>query len=417
MIERIHFIRLATVLTAASAALLAVAPSIVEAVPTVPALERPAASSSRIGAQLAELKGSDTVAGDGFGSAVALVGTTTVVGSPDHGNGRAYVYTKTSSGWRQTAELKASDGHEGDQFGYSVAASSTTIVVGSPGYSDYANQQFGGRAYVFTKTSSGWKQTAELYGDDTNSVFDQFGSSVAIAGTTAVVGDPGHASYAGRVYVFSKTPVGWRQTAELSGSDTAVGSSFLRPKFGYAVAASSTVILVGAWGPTKYNYAGRVYVFTKPSGTWKQTAELKGADTVAGDQFGWSVSLSGSTALIGAVYHAGRAGRAYLFLQKTSSWTQAKELKGTDTVAGNQFGCAVSVYGTTAVVGASNKGGGRVYFFANTTSGWKQVSEVKGSDTVAGDGFGLAVATSGTYTVVGAPGHARNAGRAYVLTG
>ena len=62
-----------------------------------------------------------------------------------------------------------------------------------------------GRAYVFAKTGAGWKQTAELRGSDTVAN-DLFGDSVAISGTTVVVGSPGKAKlpgYPGRAYVFA----------------------------------------------------------------------------------------------------------------------------------------------------------------------------------------------------------------------
>ena len=110
--------------------------------------------------------------------------------------GRAYVFTKTAAGWKQAAELKGSDTVAGDYFGGSVAISGTTIVVGAPVITKEA-----GRAYVFTKTASGWKQAAELKGSDTVAG-DDFGDSVAISGTTAVVGADGHAKAAGRAYVF-----------------------------------------------------------------------------------------------------------------------------------------------------------------------------------------------------------------------
>ena len=44
-----------------------------------------------------------------------------------------------------------------------------------------------------------------------------------------------------------------------------------------------------------------------------QLAELKGSDTVANDDFGYSVAISGTTAIVGAWGHASGAGRAYVF--------------------------------------------------------------------------------------------------------
>ena len=232
---------------------------------------------------------------------------------------------------------------------------------------------------------------------------DDFGDSVAISGTTAIVGAD-EAAYrdAGRAYVFAKTASGWEQTAELKGSDT-VG----KDQFGWSVAISGTTAIVGALNHA--NGAGRAYVFTKTAGVWKQTAELKGSDTVAYDSFGWSVAVSGTMAVVGANTQVG-GGRAYVFTKRAAVWKQTAELKGSDTVAFDDFGGSVAISGTTAVVGESDK----AYVFIRTATGWKQAAELKGSDTVVGDEFGFSVAISGTTAIVGALGHA-GGGRAYVF--
>jgi hypothetical protein len=210
--------------------------------------------------------------------------------------------------------------------------------------------------------------------------------------------------------VFTKTAAGWKQAAELEGSDTVAGN-----QFGDAVAISGTTAVVGALRHAMY--AGRAYVFTETAGRWKQAAELKGSDTVASDFFGVSVAISGTTAVVGAPYHEGDAGRAYVFTKTAAGvWKQTAELKGSDTVANDWFGISVAVSGTTAVAGAAVIGW--AYVFTKTAAGWKQAAELKGSDTVHGttrDYFGISVAVSGTTAVVGAPGHGNNAGRAYVF--
>ena len=106
-----------------------------------------------VGTRLAELKGSDTTPGDYFGSSLAISGGTLVVGVFDQANnaGRAYVFKTTAVGWKQVAELKGSDTVAGDNFGSSVAISGRTIVVGSSSHA-----QSPGSAYVFAQTASGW---------------------------------------------------------------------------------------------------------------------------------------------------------------------------------------------------------------------------------------------------------------------
>jgi hypothetical protein len=302
-----------------------------------------------IGTQLAILKGSDTVAGDYFGFRVAISGTTAIVGAFGHASiaGRAYVFTKTATGWKQVAELEGSDTAALDDFGSSVAISGTTAVVGADGY--------GNRAYVFTKTATGWKQVAELEGSDT-AALDDFGISVAISGTTAVVGADG---YGNRAYVFTKTATGWKQVAELEGSDTAALDDF-----GISVAISGTTAVVGADGYG--NSAGRAYVFTKTATGWRQTAELKGSDTASLNGFGVSVAISGTTAVVSATTdgHASVIGRAYLFTKTATGWRQTAELKASHTGLW-KFVDSVAISGTTVMVGAPSDANlaGRAYVF------------------------------------------------------
>ncbi len=179
-------------------------------------------------------------------------------------------------------------------------------------------------------------------------------------------------------------------------------------KFGYSVAISGTTAVVGA--PAAAAGAGRAYLFTRTAKGWKQVAELKGSDTVANDAFGSSVAVSGTTAVLGAPRHGARlAGAAYLFTQTAKGWKQVAELKGSD--AGVDFGWSLAISGTVAVVGAV----GWAYVFARTAKGWNQVAALKGSDSVVNDYFGCSVAVSGTTAVVGAALHAKDAGRAYVF--
>jgi hypothetical protein len=380
-------------------------PFLVSSTSAVAASPRAAPS---IGKQLAELKGSDTLTGDAVGVSVAISGTTALVGAPGSAKdaGRAYVFTETAAHWNEVAELKGSDTVASDFFGYSVAISGTTAVVSAPGFAKNA-----GRAYIFARTATGWKQAAELKGSDTVAG-DYFGDSLAISGATTFVGADGHAKSAGRAYVFTNVATGWEQVAELKGSDTVAGDGF-----GYAVAISGTTVIVGA--PDHAKDAGRAYVFTDATAGWKQAAELKGSDTVAKNGFGVSVAISGMTAIAGAPGFSKAAGRAYVFAKTGGVWTQARELKGLDTVASDDFGYTVAISNATAVAGAPgfSKAAGRAYVFTNTATGWKQAAKLKGSDTVAADYFGYSVAISGTTAIVGADGHAKSAGRAYLFDG
>jgi nucleoside-specific outer membrane channel protein Tsx len=93
-------------------------------------------------------------------------------------------------------------------------------------------------------------------------------------------------------------------------------------------------------------------VFTESATGWKQVAELTGSDTVSGDGFGVSVAVSGAIVVIGASGYSKNAGRAYVFIEAATGWKQVAELKASDTVAEEVFGSSVAVSGTTAITGA-----------------------------------------------------------------
>jgi hypothetical protein len=113
-----------------------------------PSKPSPIAVSNRkpVGTQLAVMKASDGVAGSCFGAAVAVSGDKAVVGAPCHGPyGRAYVFARTATGWKQVAELKP-PGTPGSCFGSAVAVSGSTVVVNDACYSGDT-----GLVYVFTR--------------------------------------------------------------------------------------------------------------------------------------------------------------------------------------------------------------------------------------------------------------------------
>lgn len=377
------------------------------------------ASTSGLGTakQLAVLKASGIGPGAGFGYSVAISGTTAVVGDV----GRAFVFTKSGSTWKQVATLNGFGANyrlygSGDCFGNSVAIAGATIVVGAPCYSDGS-----GRAYVFTKSAGGWAQVAELKGSDT-APGDYFGFSVDVSRTTIVAGAAFNPNRAGRAYVFTKSAAGWQQTAELTGSDPALAPGYC---FAESVAISGATVIVGAPGAgCNAGNAGRAYVFTNSPAGWRQTGELSASDTVAGDAFGFSVAISGRTVLVGAYGHGRTAGRAYVFTKSASGWRQTGELSGSDTVAGEWFGSSVAISGTTAVVGAfsdppsanqSLTGLGRAYVFTRTAGTWAQVGELRHFAFAYSEGVSGLVAISGTTALIAADGADSSEGRAYVF--
>ena len=120
---------------------------------------------------------------------------------------------------RQVAKLTASDGATGDMFGWSVAISGTTAIVGASRDDDRG--KYSGSAYVFEKSGNMWSQVAKLTASD-GAAEDWFGWSVAISGTTAIVGaygDDDRGENSGSAYVFDVSGSADKETKFAAGGN------------------------------------------------------------------------------------------------------------------------------------------------------------------------------------------------------
>jgi FG-GAP repeat protein len=284
--------------------------------------------------------------GDQFGASVAISGDTVVVGAYAEDNaatgvnssvmnftvpqaGAAYVFVRSGTTWSQQAYLKASDTSTEARFGKSVAIFADTAVVGAAAAGpEPCCQHRPGAAYVFARSGTTWSQQARLTGSNAEDG-DSFGSSVAVSGhnvlaaDTVVVGAISEDSAAtgvngnqadnsaldsGAAYVFGLSAGVWSQQAYLKASNTDAGDNF-----GQSVAVSGDAVVVGA--PVEKSaamgvngiqtdntatYAGAAYAFGRGGGIWSQQAYLKASNTEANDTFGWSVTIDGDTAVVGA---------------------------------------------------------------------------------------------------------------------
>jgi hypothetical protein len=240
-----------------------------------------------------------------------------------------------------------------------------------------------------------------------------FGSSVAIDGDTAVVGADGDNGGKGAAYVYVRLGSTWSLQAQLAASDGASGD-----QFGYSVAVSGNLALVGAGN--KASGRGYLYSFTRSGTSWTQQAEVTSADGAADDCFGCALALSGTTALVGAPQRLGGTGGAYV-LSLSGTWQLQREFVGTSS--GDAFGVSVALTpdAATAVVGAygvsSQAGAAYVFTRAGTwTAAPSQVVLTAGGGQ-AGDHFGYSVGASSGTVLVGAYDQSAARGAAYVFTG
>lgn len=195
--------------------------------------------------QLLAADGSD---GDWFGARVALAGDTAVIGAPNDStdsqlwHGSVYVFERSGDVWTQRDKLTAHDAQAGALFGSAVAISSSTAVIGAYGLSLAGALQ--GSAYVFTLDGTVWAEQQKLAADD-GEVSDCFGYTVGVSGDVVLVGAPHLAIYArfgvGAAYVFSRADARWGLAQRVAGRDGAEGDVF-----GGSVAIDGTTTLIGS---------------------------------------------------------------------------------------------------------------------------------------------------------------------------
>ena len=280
---------------------------------------------------------------DAFGSAVSLSGNRALIGAPsDDGTvrpGAAFVFVFDGTSWTEEAKLTASDGFSNDYFGFSVSLQGNRALIGT----------LTNAAYIYTRTAGTWDQEVKLSRPGSSS---GFGTSVSLSGKMALIGSlVGSNGFTGSAFIYTYDGSNWLETAELK-----AGGGELEDFFGAAVALSGNRALVGA--PEENSSQGSAYVYQFDGTKWIFQVQLFASDGTASDHFGFSVSLAGNRALIGAVEDDSFTGSAYLYAFDGTSWTEQLKLVASDGAPQAYFGTSVALSGQLALVGAQNANGG-----------------------------------------------------------
>ncbi|MCC6213656.1 MAG: hypothetical protein IT376_02220 [Polyangiaceae bacterium] len=351
-----------------------------------------------------QLFAADAQTGDFFGSAVALENNVLVVGAAyedDKGNdaGAAYVFVRSGTTWAQQQKLVAADGSGDDKFGRSVALIGTTALVGAPGDANAGS----GSGYVFVRAGTSWTQQQKLASSSGG-----LGTSAALLADLAILGAPSGDglgapnSSSGDARVFARSGTAWTEQATLGPSDTARGD-----RLGTAVGATSTLAVAGAPADTpRGRDSGSVVGFRLSGGLWVVEPKLTPTDGAADDFFGGAVDLDGSTLLVGAAGHdaaAAASGAAYVFTRSGTGWAQQQKLLRPSATGGEGFGTRVALSGTTLAVSDTVWFGSQAFVYARSGTAWSLQGQLpKATYNIQGlalDGATLALGTDYATTV------------------
>jgi len=298
----------------------------------------------------------DGVAGDRFGTAVAISGDTLVVGAPRVadiavGAGAVYVFERDNGAWSFVDKLLPTAVMGGDRLGLAVAIDGDTLVGGAP-FHDLQGID-SGAAFVFQRNSSAWTEATMLFAPD-GETDDEFGLSLAVSGDRIVVGAPlddRNGTAAGAIHFFEHNGQQWLHEDTIRLLQGTSGH-----EFGRCVEIDGDVTVVGAPGDnTAGPETGAAYVYSRSGGVWSQTLKLQPGGLAANDQFGRSVSVAGDVLLVGA---PGRdldgvdAGSTDRYEYIDGAWQSQGTLTPVQLSSGDRFGWAVAMHADVAVVSA-----------------------------------------------------------------
>ncbi|MBO9663302.1 FG-GAP repeat protein [Dokdonella sp.] len=332
-----------------------------------------------------------------FGESVALSGDTALVGTNDTHTGRSavYVFTRSNGSWVETQKLFAADGAPGDnaRFGASLAVDGTTAVIGADG-AKVGSKPEQGAAYVFRKNGASWVQVAKLVAAD-GQTNDNFGNSVALSGNQVLVG--AHKAHVngnarGAAYLFEGSNDVWTQTQKIKGVDTRDNDAF-----GYRVGFSDTGIVVSAQLGGA-DFPGALYFFWNNEGTWIQRQKLVG-ETYS--MFGSSLAVHGNRLVVGAPA-LDAEGVVYVYAELDGFWSRTHTIRSPEGEVFANFGYSLGMTGDSFVAGANaaavngQSWAGAGYVFTESNGDWRYVQKLVASDAGSNDSLGASAAIDGT---------------------
>jgi hypothetical protein len=254
---------------------------------------------------------------EAFGSALALDGTTLLVGarSANGSLGEAYVYVRNDIMWLPQATLTSGNATPFQQFGNRVAIHGDVAAVIASGL---------GEAYVFRRTGTIWSAGVKL---------SQPGRAVAVRHSHVLLGDStaptGGISAGGAAYVFVPQGTSWSEATRLNSAtpETQDGFGATVVLFGETTSLTAAIGVPQddnpCCGGSEREDAGSVYIFTGNGSNWAQQARLFGVEERVGDAFGSALAADGSSLAIGAPFNDVRVvdeGSVSLRVRTGASW-------------------------------------------------------------------------------------------------
>ena len=355
-----------------------------------------------------------TAVGDKFGFSVGASSTQVIAGAVSedtvstNSSGKAYIFNASTGVLVHTLDNPSP--FNSDQFGNTSDISDTYAIVGAPS----GQGGIDGEAFIFNASTGALLWTLANPNLYDTAPQDEFGESIAISDSYAVVGAPEEKSGigsngSGAVYIFN--PV----TGALLWSIPNPSATSADDKFGFSVGVTDTHVIVGApqHEDAPDSNEGIAYIYTASTGALLHTlSDPNPYGTVDNDRFGQDVGISDNYAIVGASGEADAggtySGKAYIFNVSTGALLHTLDNPNHHgTSVSDQFGKKVDITDTYAVVSALQETGtvgvsvGIAYIFDVATG--NLLSTLENPNPTVLDQFGESVAIADGYAVIGTP--------------
>ncbi len=284
-----------------------------------------------------------------------------------------------------------------------------------------------GAAYIFHKNAitGVWQQQQILF-PVAGQVADEFGNAVIIQGNSVFISAPKNdenGTNSGAVYVFdfnASTQL-WEESQKLMASN---GNN--NDEFGTSLSVSDDFLFIGAAkNDTLGNNSGLVYIFRYniPTQTWKEYQRIAPSDGGIADEFGWTLSVDGDKAVIGAPVNSSDGACYFYAYMSPGTWMQMQKIEASDGYSGDKFGCSVGLSDNNLIVGAykedaNGASSGAAYRYSFSMGSFSNEQKILASDGSEGDEFGGSVAMYDETLLIGAAKNddlGNSSGSAYLI--
>lgn len=345
----------------------------------------------------------DGASGDNFGIAVAVEGTTAVIGAYGDsiaapgatfgiGEGSAYVFERSGSGWVQSQKLVPQPtGEDGDNFGVAIAMADSFLAVGAQRRRVDQVPEVGS-VFIYGRSTQGYL-LRQLITPPVVAADQRFGAALALWQDRLAVGAP--QAGAGRVDLYRRDGNGQYQ---FEGSLTPTDGSGAA-RFGAALAIADGVLLIGA---PEADGAGAVFRSELGGGGWTVAARLPLSATI-GAELGAAIAVDRGLALIGSPGANVGVGEVRV-LKILGGAEPLAVLRRDGGLPADRFGSALALDETRALISAGGAllGEGAVSVYQRTEQTLIEIAQLDIADGGVSNHFGVALALSADGALIGA---------------